>query len=95
MASKLGSKPSSWRLFPRRGNISSLQNYFIVKVLLKTMWRETEGLVLLSWRVLFVSGRVVRWEGGRVVRWQGGRIVRWQDGKGERMVGQKGWRYLV
>ena len=79
MASKLGSKPSSWRLFPRRGNISSLQNYFIVKVLLKTMWRETEGLMLLSWRVLFVSGRVVRWQGG----------------KGERIVRQKGWRYLV
>ena len=73
MASKSGSKPSSPRSFPRRGNISSLQNYVIVKVMLKTMWGETEGLLLLSWSVLFVGGRVVRqrrWEGSEVGRWE-------------------------
>ena len=52
-------------MFPRRGNISLLQNYFIVKVILKTMWGETECLMLSSWSVLFVSGRLVRWQGGR------------------------------
>ena len=69
MANKSGSKPNSLRLFPKRGNISSLQNYVIVKVMLKTMWGETEGLMLLSWSVLLVSGRVVRqgrWEGSEV-----------------------------
>ena len=60
MARKPGSKPSSTRLFPRKGNISSLQNYVIVKVMLKTMWGEMEGLILLSWSVLFVGGRVLR-----------------------------------
>ena len=60
MASKSDSKPRSPRSFPRRGNISSLQNYVIVKVMLKTMWGETEGLILLSWSVFFVGGRVVR-----------------------------------
>ena len=76
MASKSGSKPSSPRSFLRRGNISSLQNYVIVKVMLKTMWGETEGLMLLSWSVLFVSGRVVRqgrWEGSEL---EGGRLMR-------------------
>ena len=71
MASKSGSKPRSLRSFPRRGNISSLQNYVIVKVMLKTMWRETEGLILLSWSVLFVGGRVVRqgrWEDSEVTK---------------------------
>ena len=28
--------------------------------MLKTMWGETEGLMLLYWSVLFVVGRVVR-----------------------------------
>ena len=67
MASKSGSKPSSPRLFPRRGNISSLQNYVIVVVVLKTMWGELEGLMLLYWSVLFAGGTVVRqgrWESG-------------------------------
>ena len=59
MASKSDSKPSSLRSFPRRGNISLLQNYVIVKVMLKTMWGETEGLMLLSWREYFVC----QWEG--------------------------------
>ena len=62
MASKSGSKPSSPRSFPRRGNISSLQNYVIVKVMLKTMWGETGGLMLLSWREYFVC----QWEGVEV-----------------------------
>ena len=73
MASKSGSKPSSLRLFPRKSNISSLQNYVIVKVMLKTMWGETEGLMLLSWSVLFVSGRVAsqgRWEGSEMGSWE-------------------------
>ena len=60
MASKSGSKSRSPRSFPRKGNIRSLQNYVIVKVMLKTMWREAEGLMLLSWSVLFVGGRVAR-----------------------------------
>ena len=59
MASKSGSKPSNLRSFSRKGNISSLQNYVIVKVMLKTMWGETEGLMLLSWREYFVC----QWEG--------------------------------
>ena len=69
MTSKSGSKPRSPRLLPSRGNISLLQNYVIVKVMLKTMWGKTEGLMLLSWSVLFVGGRVVRqgrWEGSEV-----------------------------
>ena len=73
MTSKSGSKPRSPRLFPRRGNISLLQNYVIVKVMLKTMWGETEGLILLSWGILFVGGRVVRqgrWEDSQVGRWE-------------------------
>ena len=72
MASKSDSKPSSLRSFPRRGNISLLQNYVIVKVMLKTMWGETESQILLSWNVLFVGGRVVRqgrWERSEVARW--------------------------
>ena len=58
MTSKSGSKPRSPRWFPRRGNISLLQNYVVVKVILKIMWEETEGLILLSWSVLFGGGRV-------------------------------------
>ena len=83
MASKSGYKPSSPRSFPRRVNISSLQNYVIKKVTLKTMRGETEGLMLLSWNVLFVSGRVVRkgrWEGsdvGRLERWEVSEMGRW------------------
>ena len=57
MASKSGSKPSSSRLFPRRGNISLLQNYVFVKVMLRTLWGETEGLVILE-------SFVCQWEGG-------------------------------
>ena len=71
MASKPGSKPSSLRSFPSRGNISLLQNCVIVKVILKTIWGETEGLMLLSWSVLFVGGRVVtqgKWEVSEVRR---------------------------
>ena len=88
MASKSGYKPSSPRSFPRRVNISSLQNYVVVKVTLKTMRGETEDLMLLSWSVLFVSGRVVRkgrGEGsdvGRLKRWEVsemGRWGRWED----------------
>ena len=69
MASKSGSKPSSPRLFLRRGSIGLFQNYVIMNVMLKRMWGEKEGLVLLSWSVLFVSGRVARqgrWEGSEV-----------------------------
>ena len=77
MASKSGSKPSCPRLFPRRGNISLLQNYVIVKVMLKTMWGETDGLMLLSWSVLFVGRRVVRqgrWEGSELGSWEGSEV---------------------
>ena len=92
MASKSGSKPSSPRSFPRRGNISSLQNYVIVKVMLKTMWGETEGLMLLSWSILLVGGSVVRhgrWEGSE---WEGGkgwRLGRWGSWEGSE-VGKVG-----
>ena len=84
MASKSGSKPSSPRLFLRRGNLSSLQNYVMVKVMLKTMWVETECLMLLSWSVLFVGGRVVR-KG----RWQGSEVGRWERWEGSE-VGKVG-----
>ena len=69
MASKSGCKPRSLRLFPRRDNISLLENYVIVNVMLKTTWGETEGIMLLSWSFLFVGGGVVRqgrWEGSEV-----------------------------
>ena len=82
MASKSDSEPRSPRSFPRRGNISSLQNYVIVKVMLKTMWGETEDLLLLSWSVLFVGGRVVRqgkWEGSEVARWEGSEVAKWES----------------
>ena len=45
--------------------------FVIVKVMLKTMWGEREGLMLLYWSVLFVGGKVVRqgrWEGSEVRR---------------------------
>ena len=79
MARKSGSKPSRPRSFPRRGNISSLQNYVIVKVMLKSMWGETERLMLLFWNVLFVGVKVVRqrrWEGSEVGRWEGSEVGR-------------------
>ena len=81
MPSKSGSKPRSPRSFPRIGNISLLQNYVIVKVMLKTMWGKTEGLMLLSSSVLFISGRVVRqgrWEDSEVGRWYGSEVGRWE-----------------
>ena len=49
-----------------------------MNLLLKTMWGETEGLILLFCSALLVGRRVVRWEGGK-----GGRVVRWQGGKGK------------
>ena len=58
MASKSGSKPSSPKSFPRRGNIGLLQNYVIVKVVLKTMWGETRSNDVIS------DCFVCRWEGG-------------------------------
>ena len=45
------------------------------------MWRDTEGLILLFWSILFVGERVVRWESGK-----GGRVLRWQGGKGGRYL---------
>ena len=54
-----------------------------MKLLLKTMWGDTESLILLFWSVFFVGGSVTRWEdgkGGTVMRWEGkkgGRVVRW------------------
>ena len=44
-----------------------------MKVMLKTMWGDSEGLMLLSWSVLFVVARVLRqgrWEGSEVGRWE-------------------------
>ena len=58
MASKSGSKPSSPRSFPRRCNISLLQNYVIVKVMLKTMWGETRS------NDVIMECFVCQWEGG-------------------------------
>ena len=77
MASKSGSKPRSLRSFPRRSNISLLQNYFIVTVMLKTMWGETEDLMLLFWSFLCDGGRVVRQrrcEGSEVGRCEGSEV---------------------
>ena len=34
---------------------------------------------LIFWSALFVSGRVVRWEGGK-----GGMVVKWKGGEGAR-----------
>ena len=78
MASKSGSKPSNPRSFLRRGNISSLQNYVIVKVMLKTIRGEGEGL-MLSWSILFVGGRVVRqgrWKGSELGSLEGSEVGR-------------------
>ena len=42
---------------------------------------------LIFWSALFVSGKVVRWEGGKggmVLKWKGGkggRVMRWKMGK--------------
>ena len=72
-----------------------------MKPLLKVMWGDTEGLMLLFGSLLFVGERFMRWEGGkgwRVMRWQGWKcvkVVRWQGGKGESVVRQEGGRYLV
>ena len=49
--------------------------------LFKTLWGETEGLMLLFLSALFVGGREVRWEGGK-----GGRAVSWQGGNGGSVV---------
>ena len=60
-----------------------------MNLLLKTIWGETEGLMLLFWSALFVGGREVRWESGTsgmLVRWRGrkdGRVVKWKGGKGK------------
>ena len=60
-----------------------------MNLLLKTIWEETEGLMLLFWSALFVGGREVKWEGGTsgmLVRWRGrkdGRVVKWKGGKGK------------
>ena len=90
MASRSGCKPSSPRSLPRRCNVSLLQNYVIVKVMLKAIWGQTEGLMLLSWSVLFLGGRVVRqgrWEGSEVARWErweGNEVARWENDGAER-----------
>ena len=92
MTSKSGSKRRSPRSIPSRGIISSLQSYVIVKVMLKTMWGEAEVLMLLSWSVLFVGGRVVRqgrWEGSEVGRWEGSEVGKWEVREGGR-VGKVG-----
>ena len=55
--------------------------------MLKPMWGETEGLMLLSWSVLLVGGRVVRkgrWEVrevGRWGKWEGSEMARWKRWK--------------
>ena len=96
-ASKSGSKPSSLISFPRRSNLSSIQNYVIVKVMLKTMWGETEGLKLSSWSVLFVDGRVVsqgRWEGSEVgmwERWEVSEVGRWRRWEGSEVARWEKW----
>ena len=56
-----------------------------MECLLKTLWGETEELMLLFWGALFVGWRVERWEG-----WKGGRVVRWEGGKGGRVVSWQG-----
>ena len=72
-----------------------------MNILLKTMWGDIEGLMLLFWNVLFVGGRVARWEGGkgeRVMRWEGekgGRVVRWQDGKDGRVMRLEGGKGVM
>ena len=48
------------------GNISLLQNFVIMKVMLKTVWGEKEGLM---WEVVEV-GKWGRWEGSEVARWE-------------------------
>ena len=64
---------------------------------------ETEGLMLLSWSVSFVSGIVVRqgrWEGSEVGRWEGSEEGRWERwkvsevGSWERWQGRKGGRMV-
>ena len=60
--------------------------------MLKTMWGETEGLMLLFWSFLFDGGRVVwqgRWEGSEVGRCEVsevGKWGRWHGGKGSEVA---------
>ena len=61
MPSKSGSKPRS----PRRGSISLLQNYVIVKIMLKTMWGERRP------NVVILEYFVCRWEGGEAEKVEG------------------------
>ena len=59
MASKSGSKSRSPRSLPRRGNISSLQNYVTVKVMLK----NNVGIDRRP-NVVILQCFVCWWEGG-------------------------------
>ena len=63
MASKSSSKSSSLRSFPRMGNISLLQNYVIVNVMLKTLCgkdRRSKDVILECF--------VCSWEGSEAVK---------------------------
>ena len=77
--------------------MSLLQNYVLVKVLLKTMRVETKGLMLLSWSLLFVGGRVGRWrrrEGSEVARWErweGRKVAKWEKWEGSEVTIWERW----
>ena len=60
--------------------------------MLKTMWGETEGLILLSWSVLFVGGRVVRGRGRAVrwERWEVSEVGRWESSEVAGKAGKVG-----
>ena len=68
-----------------------------MKVMLKTMWGKTDGLVLLSWSVLFAGERVVRkgrWQGsevGKWERWQVSEVGRWGTWEGSEVARWEKW----
>ena len=45
----------------RIGEYELTLKFDVMNLMLKTMWRETEELMLLFRSALFVNGRVVRW----------------------------------
>ena len=73
MARKSGSKPSSPRSFPRRGNNKLTSKLCYCEDYVKNnVGRDRRpNVVILQWSVLFVGGRVVR-QG----RWQGSEVGR-------------------
>ena len=66
MAAKSGFESNGPRSFPGSRSMSLLWNFDSMSLMLKAMWEETEGLMLLFWSALSVDGSVEMWELGMV-----------------------------